>query len=57
VHRSGRWVDPTGSHKDHRSKRPKKRHSDEKPSKEGSKGAFPKRGLGVCVRIFSHISE
>jgi hypothetical protein len=47
VHRGGRWVDPPGSHKDQHSKRPKKRHSDEKPSNEGSKKAFPMRGVKV----------
>jgi hypothetical protein len=57
VHRGGRWVDPPGNHKDHHGKRPKKRHSDEKPSNEGSKRTFPERTLGVFVRIFSHISE
>jgi hypothetical protein len=36
VHRGGRWVDPPVSHKHQHSKRPKKRHSGEKPSKEGS---------------------
>src|SRR5271156_4964509 len=57
VHRGGRWVDPPSSHQDQRSKRPKKRHSDEKPSNEGSQGAFPMRGLRGCVWIFSHTSE
>jgi hypothetical protein len=57
VNCGGRWVDPPGSHKDQYSKRPKKRHSEGKPSKEGSKKAFPKRGRVECVWIFSHISE
>jgi hypothetical protein len=57
VHRGGRWVDPPGSHKEQHGKRPEKRHSDEKPSNEGSERAFPKRGLGVCIWIFDHISE
>ena len=57
MHRGGRWIDPPGGHKDQHSKRPKKRHSDEKPLNEGSQRAFPKRGRGVCVWIFSHISE
>ena len=57
VHRGARWVDPPGSHKDQYSKRPKKRPSDEKPSNEGSERDFPKRGLGVCVWVFRHISE
>jgi hypothetical protein len=35
VHNGSRWVDPPGSHKDQHSKRPKKHHSDEKPSNEG----------------------
>jgi hypothetical protein len=57
VHRGGRWIDPPGSHEDQHSKRPNKRYSEDKPSNEGSEKAFPKRGLGVCVWIFSHISE
>ena len=57
VHRGGRWVDPPGSHEEQRSKRPKKRHSDEKASNEGSERAFPMRSLGGCVWIFSHTSE
>ena len=57
VHGGGRWVDPAGSHKDQPRKRPKKCHSDEKPSNEGSKKAFPKRGLDVCVWILHYISE
>jgi hypothetical protein len=57
VHRGGRWVDPPGSHKDQHSKRPKKRHSNEKPSNEGLERAFPMRGLRGCVWIFSHTSE
>jgi len=57
VHRGGRWVDPPGSHKDQHSKRPKQRHSDEKPSNEASEKAFPKGSLGAYVWIFSHVSE
>jgi hypothetical protein len=57
VHRSCRWVDPPGGHKDQRGKRPKKHHSDDKPSNEGSEEGRPKRGLGVRVRDCSHISE
>ena len=57
AHRGGRWVDPPGSHKEQRGKGPEKRHSDEKPPNEGSERAFPKRGLGVCIWIFGHISE
>jgi hypothetical protein len=53
----GRWVDPPGGHKDQHSKQPKKRHSEDKPSKEGSEKASPKRGFVVCVWIFSHILE
>jgi hypothetical protein len=34
VHGGGRWVDPAGRPKDQHRKRPKKRHSDEKPSNE-----------------------
>jgi len=57
VHGGGRWVDPAGRPKDQHRKRPKKRHSDEKPSNEGSEEAFPKRGLGGCVWIFHYVSE
>jgi hypothetical protein len=57
VHRGGRWVDPAGSHKDQRRKRPEKRHSDEKVSYEGPERGFPKRGVGGRIWIFSHISE
>jgi len=57
VHRGCRWVDPPGGHKDQRGKRPKKHHADDKPSNKGPEEARPKRGLGVCVRHFSHISE
>ena len=46
VHGGGRWVDPAGRRKDQHRKRPKKGHSDEKPSNEGSEKAFTKRGLG-----------
>jgi hypothetical protein len=53
----GRWVDPPGGHKDQYSNRPKKRHPEDNPSKEGSEKASPKRGLIVCVWIFSHILE
>jgi hypothetical protein len=57
VHHGCRWVDPPGGHKDQRGKRPKKHHADNKPSNKGSEEARPKRGLGVCVRYCSHISE
>jgi hypothetical protein len=57
VHRGCRWVDPPGGHKDQRGKRPKKHHSDDKPSNKGPEEARPKRGLGVCVRHCRHISE
>jgi hypothetical protein len=57
VNCGGRWVDPTGSHQDQHSKRPKKRRSEDKPSKERSEKAFPKRDAVVCFWIFSHISE
>ena len=57
VHRGGRWVDPPGSHKDQQSKRPKKRHSDEKPSNEESERAFPMRVVRGSVWIFSHTLE
>jgi hypothetical protein len=57
VHRGCRWVDPPGGHKDQRGKRPKKHHADDKPSNKGSDETCPKRGLGVCVRQCSHISE
>ena len=57
VHRGGRWVDPPGSHKDQRSQRPKKRHSDDKPSNEGSERTLPKRDLRLWGWAFHHISE
>jgi hypothetical protein len=57
VHHCGRRVDPPGSHKCQHSKRPKKRHCDEKPSNDGSERTFPMRGLGGWVGIFSHSSE
>jgi hypothetical protein len=57
VHRGRRRVDPPGSHKHQRGQRPKKRHSDENPSNEGSEMAFPKRGIGLRGWSFSHISE
>jgi hypothetical protein len=57
VHRGGRWVNPSGSHKHQRSKRPKKRHSDEKPSNEGSERAFPMRVARGSAWIFSHTLE
>jgi hypothetical protein len=57
VNCGGRRVDPTDSHQDQHSKRPKKRRSQGKPSKEGSEKAFPKRDVIVCFWIFSHISE
>jgi hypothetical protein len=57
VHGGGRRLDPPRSHKEQRSKRPKKRQSDEKTSYEESQREFPKRGLRVCIRIFGHISE
>ena len=57
VHHSGRWVDPPGGQKDQRGKQPKERHSDDKPSNNGSEDTLPKRGFGVCVWPWSHISE
>jgi len=57
VHCGGRRVDPPRSQKNQRSKRPKKRYSDEKPSSDGSEITFPMRRLGGCVWIFSHTSE
>ena len=57
VHRSCRWVDPPGGHKDQHGKRPKKHHADDKPSNKGSEEARAKRGPGVYVRHCSHISE
>ena len=53
----GRRVDPPGGHKDQRSKRPKKRYSEEKPPKEGSEKASPKRGPVVRAWIFSHVLD
>ena len=57
VHRGYRWIDPSGGHKDQRGKRPKKYHADDKPSKNGSDETRPRRGVGVCVRHYSHSSE
>src|ERR1700722_3082743 len=62
VHRGGWWVDPPGSHEHQNSNRPKKRHSDEQPSNEGSESAFPMRGRRWGLRRcrlwnFSHTSE
>jgi hypothetical protein len=57
VHCGCRWVDPPGGHKDQSGKRPKKRHADDKPSNKGPEKALAKRRLGVCVWLFSHISE
>jgi hypothetical protein len=56
VHHGCRRVDPPGGHKHHRGKRPKKRHTDDKPSEKGSKKSLPERSLGLCVWPFSHIS-
>jgi hypothetical protein len=36
VYRGCRWIDPPRGHKRQRGKRPKKRHSDRKPSNKGS---------------------
>jgi hypothetical protein len=57
VYRGCRRVDPSGGHKDQRGKRPNKHHTDHKPSNKGSEKTLAKRGLGVCVSLFSHISE
>jgi hypothetical protein len=57
VHRGCRWVDPPDGHKDQRGKRPKKHHADDEPSSKEPEETRPTRGLGVCVRHCSHISE
>ena len=57
VHRGGRWVDPPGRYENQRSKRPKKRHSDEKPSNEGPEKTSSTRGVGVCCWVFVNASE
>jgi hypothetical protein len=57
VHCGCRWVDPPGGQKDQRGKRPSKDHTDDEPSSKRSEKAFAKRGLRVCVWLFSHISE
>jgi hypothetical protein len=57
VDHGGRWVDPPDGQKDQRGKRPNKHHTDDKPSNTGSEKTLAKRGLGVCVWLFSHISE
>jgi len=57
VYCGGRWVDPSGSHEDQHSNRPKECNSEDKPANQRSEKANPKRALGVCVRIFGHIPE
>jgi hypothetical protein len=69
VHGGCGRVDPPGGHKEQRGKRPKEDDDNEKPSNKRSKGGsergsdggsektFPKRGFGVRVWAFSHISE
>jgi hypothetical protein len=47
VYRCCQWIDPPGGHKKQYGKRPKKQHSDDKPSNKGSEGIFPRRGLGA----------
>src|SRR5262249_58550264 len=54
VHHGARWVDPPGRHKEQHSKRPKKRHSDEKPSNKRLEKALPKRYWGRGVWAFGH---
>jgi hypothetical protein len=43
--------------KDQRGKRLNKYRTDDKPSNKGSEKPLAKRCLGVCVWLFSHISE
>jgi len=57
VYRGCRWIDPPGSHQDQHGEQPKKRYSEKKPSNAGSEKTSPKPSLGMCARIFSHISE
>jgi len=57
VYRGCRWVDPPRGQKDQRGKRPNKYHADDKPSNKGSQKTLAKRGLEVCVWLFTHISE
>ena len=57
VHRGCGRVDPPCGQKDHRGKRPKKHHADDKPSNKGSDEGLPKEGLDACVQRCSHISE
>jgi hypothetical protein len=61
VHRGGRWVNPPGCHKGQHSKRPKKRHCNQKPSNQAAESAFPRVPARVLddggVWIFSHTSE
>src|SRR5689334_6224498 len=54
VHCGCRWVDPPRGEKDHRGKRPRKHHTDDKPAYKGSKKPLPKRRLGVSIWPFSH---
>jgi len=48
------WVDPSSSHKGQRGKRPKKQHSDDKPSDEGPEEALATRRLSACGWSCSH---
>ena len=57
VHRGCRWVDPPGGHKDQRGEQPKKHHADDNPPNKGWEEAPPKRGFGLRVWRFSHVSE
>jgi hypothetical protein len=34
LHRSGRWIDPPGRHKQQRGEQPQTRHTDDKPSNQ-----------------------
>jgi hypothetical protein len=57
VHHGGWWVNPPGRHKHQRGKRPNEHHAGDNSSNKGTEETLPKRGLGVCVWLWCHISE
>jgi hypothetical protein len=57
VEGGGGRVDPPCGHKGERGKGPKSYQNEDKPSKEGTEGMLPKRGLGGNVWGCGHISE
>jgi len=57
VHCGCRRVDPPGGHKDQRRNRPKKHHSDDKPSNKRSEATRFKQSPDVCFQHCGRISE